>query len=127
MHSGAVDLRMDPSRSGRVDISLSRSGSVSFPGERRGSAKRALTPKLGNENDPRNEEYKALFTEYMRLRRTTGEAVESLDVVDFVEALQEKRAQLIRELGVKDVRFRLAFDNGKAAIRYMTVAAAKSS
>ena len=44
-----------------------------------------------------------------------------------MEALQEKRAQLIRELGVKDVRFRLAFDNGKAAIRYMTVAAAKSS
>ena len=126
MHSGAVDLRMDPSRSGRVDISLSRSGSVPFPGERRGGAKRALTPKLGNENDPRNEEYKALFTEYMRLRRTTGEAVENLDVVDFVEALQEKRAQLIRELGVKDVRFRLAFDNGKAAIRYMTVAAAKS-
>ena len=62
---------------------------------------------LGNDNDPRNEEYKALFTEYMRLRRTTGEAVEDLDVVDFVEALQEKRAQLIRELGVKDVRFRL--------------------
>jgi hypothetical protein len=127
MHSGAVDLRMDPSRSGRVDISLSRSGSVSFPGQRRGGANRALTPKLGNENDPRNEEYKALFTEFMRLRRTTGEAVESLDVVDFVEALQEKRTQLIRELGVKDVRFRLAFDNGKAAIRYMTVAAAKSS
>jgi len=82
---------------------------------------------LGNENDPRNEEYKALFTEFMRLRRTTGEADENLDVVDFVQALQEKRAQLIRELGVKDVRFRLAFDNGKAAIRYMTVMAAKSS
>ena len=120
-HSGAVDFRMDPSRSGRVDISLSRSGSVSFPGERRGgTAKRASTPMLGNENDPRNEEYKALFTEFMRLRRTTGEAVENLDAVDFVEALQDKRAQLIRELGVKDVRFRLAFDNGKAAIRYMT-------
>jgi hypothetical protein len=127
MHSGAVDLGMDPSRSGRVAMSLARSGSMSFPAERRGGAKRALTPKLGNENDPRNEEYKALFTEFMRLRRTTGETIENLDVVDFVEGLQEKRAQLIRELGVKDVRFRLAFDNGKAAIRYMTVAAAKSS
>ena len=127
MHSGAVDLRMDPSRSGRVDISLSRSGAVSFPAERPDGGKRTSTPVLGNENDPRNEEYKALFTEFMRLRGTTGEAAEPLDVVDFVGALQEKRAQLIRELGVKDVRFRLAFDNGKAAIRYMTVAAATSS
>jgi hypothetical protein len=127
MLSGAVDLRMDPSRSGRIDIALARSGSVSFPGPPRGTPKRAATPMLGNDNDPRNEEYKALFTEYMRLRRTTGEAVENLDVVDFVEALQQKRAQLISELRVKDVRFRLAFDNGKAAIRYMTVAAAKSS
>ena len=127
MHSGAVDLRMDPSRSGRVDISMARSGSVSFPGERRSGVMRTSTPMLGNENDPRNEEYKALFTEFMRLRRTTGEADENLDVVDFVQALQEKRAQLIRELGVKDVRFRLAFDNGKAAIRYMTAMPAKSS
>ena len=127
VNTGAVDLRLDQSRSGRVDISLTRSGSVSFGGERREGPKRASTPMLGNENDPRNEEYKALYTEFVRLRRTTGEPIENLDVVDFVEVLQEKRAQLIRDLGVQDVRFRLAFDNGKAAIRYMTVAAAKSS
>ena len=93
-HSGAVDFKMDPSRSGRVDISLARSGSVSLPGERHaGTARRASTPLLGNENDPRNEEYKALFTEFLRLRRTTGETVENLDAVDFVAALQDKRAQ----------------------------------
>ena len=29
--------------------------------------------------------------------------------------------QIMRQIPVKDVRFKLAFQNGKAAIRYMTV------
>ena len=72
--SGAVDFRMDPSRSGRVDISLVALG-IGVVSRARAAAPPSApsTPMLGNENDPRNEEYKALFTEFMRLRRTTGE------------------------------------------------------
>ena len=71
--------------------------------------------------DPRAEEYRSLFSEFVNLRRTTGESIEGLDVAHFVETLREKRAQLMKELRVKDVRFKLAFQNGKAAIRYLTV------
>jgi hypothetical protein len=57
----------------------------------------------------------------VKLRRTTGESVEGLDAGRFVETLREKRAQIMKQLPVKDVRFKLAFQNGKAGIRYQTV------
>ena len=56
------------------------------------------------------------------MRRTTGESVVGLDAALFVETLREKRAQIMKQIPVKDVRFKLAFHNGKAAIRYLTVA-----
>jgi hypothetical protein len=71
--------------------------------------------------DPRNEEYRSLFVEFVKLRRTTGESVDDLDVRRFIQTLREKRAQIMKQIPVKDVRFKLAFQNGKAAIRYMTV------
>ena len=45
-----------------------------------------------------------------------------LDADHFVETLRDKRAQITKQIPVKDVRFKLAFHNGKAAIRYMTIA-----
>ena len=71
--------------------------------------------------DPRTEDYRALFLEFVNLRRTTGEPVDGLDVRQFVRTLREKRAQIMKQIPVKDVRFKLAFQNGKAGIRYMTV------
>jgi hypothetical protein len=53
--------------------------------------------------------------------RTTGESVDDLDVTQFVETLREKRAQIMKQIPVRDVQFKLAFHNGKAAIRYLTV------
>jgi hypothetical protein len=114
---------LEPAMSGRVEISLARSGSVSLsppqrvPGEPPPGAPKAA----GAETDPRAEEYRELFSEFVKLRRTTGESVEGLDADHFVQMLREKRAQIMRDLPVKDVRFKLAFQNGKAGIRYLTV------
>jgi hypothetical protein len=103
---------------GRVEIMLPRSGAVPVPpvGNGLGSAGAADA-----DADPRAEEYRALFLEFVNLRRTTGEPVEGLDVRQFVRTLREKRAQIMKQIPVKDVRFKLAFQNGKAGIRYMTV------
>jgi hypothetical protein len=125
--TGIVSSGFDLSHSGRVDLSLARSGTIAIPTERSGAVRHApaLPPPFGTLDDPRTEEYRALFTEYLRLRRTTGEPLEEVDMNVFVDTLKEKRLQLVRDLAVPDVRFRLAFDNGKAAIRYVVLGAPK--
>jgi hypothetical protein len=55
------------------------------------------------------------------MRRTTGEPVEGLNSERFIETLHATRTRIMKQLAVKDVRFKLAFQNGKAAIRYQTV------
>jgi len=106
-------MRRERALTGRVDISVGRSGSVSMSPRAPG----APTPT----DDPRVEEYRALFVEFVKLRRTTGEPVDGLDLGQFVANLHHKRAELMKQLSAKDVRFKLAFQNGKAAIRYVTV------
>ena len=121
MPPGSVpEATLDHALSGRVEISLARSGSVSLsPRPLAG-----LPPPTGSAAvaDPRTEEYRSLFAEFVKMRRTTGESVEGLNAAHFVETLREKRAQIMKQIPVKDVRFKLTFHNGKAAIRYMTVA-----
>jgi hypothetical protein len=106
-------MRRERALTGRVDISLGRSGSV------------PLSPRVPGQpsppDDPRTEEYRSLFSEFVKLRRTTGETVDGLDAEHFVATLRHKRAELMKRLSAKDVRFKLAFQNGKAAIRYVTV------
>ena len=116
MANAVPKAEWEPAMSGRVEISMVRSGSVSLSSR----APNAHASPAG-EADPRAEEYRGLFSEFVNLRRTTGESVEGLDVVHFVETLREKRAQIMKQLPVKDVRFKLAFQNGKAAIRFLTV------
>ena len=106
-------------RSGRVEISLVRSGSVSLSPRSPGLPPPSIDPKA--ETDSRTEEWRSLFAEFVKLRRTTGEPIEGLDAAHFVATLRAKRAEIMRQIPVKDVRFKLAFQNGKAAIRYMTV------
>jgi len=115
----APEERMDPARSGRVEISLVRSGSVSLSPRAPGLPPPSIDPKA--ETDSRTEEWRGLFAEFIKLRRTTGEPIEGLDAAHFVATLRAKRAEIMRQIPVKDVRFKLAFQNGKAAIRYMTV------
>jgi hypothetical protein len=74
------------------------------------------------EGGPVPEEYRALFEEYVDLRRRCGESVDDLDCNRFAEVLQQQRQHLIRKLAVRDVSFRLAFDNGKAVIHFKAVA-----
>ena len=113
------EARTDQARSGRVEISLVRSGSVSLSPRAPGLPPPSIDSKAAA--DPRTEEWRSLFAEFVKLRRTTGEPIEGLDVAHFVATLREKRAEIMRQIPVKDVRFKLAFQNGKAAIRYMTV------
>jgi hypothetical protein len=107
---------------GRVDIPIGRSGSVSLaprPGAAPSWPIDPNAPKAAP--DPHAEEYRALFAEFVKMRRTTGESVEGLDANAFAETLRQKRAAIMKQIPVKDVRFKLAFANGKAAIRYQTV------
>jgi hypothetical protein len=97
------------------------SGSVPLPEYPLGPGLAAadLPEDPGSEADPSVGEYRALFGEFIALRRTCGEPIENLNREQFVVALRRKRDQLIKERGVREVRFRLAFDNGKAAIRFV--------
>jgi hypothetical protein len=72
-------------------------------------------------SDPRRDEYRALFSEFVSLRRTTGESMDDLDREDFVDQLRRTRDELMQRDGVQDVHFRLVFQNGKAVIRFTTV------
>jgi hypothetical protein len=109
--------------SGRVDISLARSGSVSVSPRADAAPAWPIDPNASRgEPDPHTEEYRALYAEFVKLRRTTGESVEGMDADQFVATLQKKRAEIMKRVPVKDVRFKLAFQNGKAAIRFVTVA-----
>jgi hypothetical protein len=101
---------------GRVDISMTRTGSVSL------APRAAGAPADANADaDPRTEAYRALFAEFVKMRKSTGESVDDLDPVQFVETLRDKRTQIMKQIPVRDVQFKLAFHNGKAAIRYLTV------
>lgn len=86
-----------------------------------GAADRTHAPALQAADNPWTAEYRKLFTEFVKLRRTCGESTEDLNRDRFVEALQQKRIELVERHGATDVRFRLAFDNGKAAVRFKTV------
>lgn len=70
--------------------------------------------------EPFATEYRALFREFVKLRRTCGETTEDLDRDRFVEVLFQKRAALIAQHAATEVKFRLAFDNGRAAVRFKT-------
>jgi predicted secreted protein len=77
-------------------------------------------PVPGRDDDARVVEARELFGEFVKLRRTCGESTDDLSRDHFVQALLHKAAEL-RAAGASEVRFRLVFDNGKAAVRYKRV------
>jgi len=108
--------------SGHVDVTLARSGPVALSPVNAAATSWPIDPNaLKAQPDPRTEEYRALFAEFVNLRRTTGEPVEGLNSDRFIEMLDATRTRIMKQIPVKDVRFKLAFQNGKAAIRYQTV------
>jgi hypothetical protein len=115
----SADVRLDQGQSGRVEISLTRTGSVSLPARGAGLFPPPADAKAAP--DPHVDAYRTLFAEFVRMRKTTGESIDELDVAQFVETLRQKRAQIMKQIPVRDVKFKLAFHNGKAAIRFLTV------
>lgn len=77
-------------------------------------------PPPHRDDDPQVIEYRALFGEFVKLRRTCGESTDDLSRDRFVEALLGKAAE-VGGGGTSGVRFQLVFDNGKAAVRYKRV------
>jgi hypothetical protein len=87
-----------------------------------------LTDELARVGDPsaalgmitaagRLAEYHALYREFVALRRTCGEATAGLDQDAFTAVLASKRSELIGRHAYKDVKFRVAFNDGKAVLR----------
>jgi hypothetical protein len=109
----APEERMDPTRSGRVEISLVRSGSVSLSPRAPGLPPPSIDPKGRDRFQDRR--VASLFAEFVKLRRTTGEPIEGLDAAHFVATLRGKRAEIMRQIPVKDVRFKLAFQKRKGS------------
>lgn len=72
---------------------------------------------LGAKGASTTPEYRALFREFVELRRTCGEPTEGLDAEKFVHVLGQKRAELMSRHAYKDVRFWVGFNDGKAVIR----------
>jgi hypothetical protein len=131
IQSAAVDLEATPmshilEMSGALESGIFREGPPVMP-----TPSGSLPSSLFHGRQPANgvavhgpvpEEYRALFEDYVDLRRRCGEPVDNLDCNQFGTVLEQQRQHLVRKLGVRDVSFRLAFDNGKAAIRFKTVA-----
>jgi hypothetical protein len=76
----------------------------------------ALLPPVAP-NDALDREYRALFAEFVKLRTACREPTDNLNVDRFVKALRWKREELVKAHGVAQVPFRVAFHNGRAAIR----------
>ena len=129
---GGSDLTYDPDATVLADPALqpqpaatrARSGSVPIMTSPGGGGPHwnGPTSKDGaGETDPTTLEYRALFSEYLSLRRTCGETTADLDRDDFVNTLRRTRDHLMKEDAISDVQFRLAFANGRAVIRFTTV------
>jgi hypothetical protein len=108
-----------PGISTHVPPARSRTGAVPIYPSPQGHPRRP-TPAGGGSTDPLGDEYRALYAEFVRLRRTTGEPVD-IDREDFVDQLRRTRDEIAHKDGVPDVQFRLVFQNGKAVIRFTTV------
>src|SRR5262249_31058469 len=93
------EMPLDQARSGRVAAPLPRTGSVSTT-PRPAGAPPPPPPDPTASPDPRIEEYRSLFAEFVRLRITTGESVDDLDAAQFVATLREKRAQIMKQIPV---------------------------
>ncbi|HVV50047.1 MAG TPA: MXAN_5187 C-terminal domain-containing protein, partial [Polyangia bacterium] len=86
-----------------------------------GNPERPTSPSMGTpvNEDAIGREYRALYVEFIKMRRTCREPIDNLDADRFVAALRQQRDQLSQKHANKEIRFRLAFDNGKAAIRFI--------
>ncbi len=117
-----TDANVAPASWRGAEIALTRSGSVDLrPSQLGGGAAPGAGDDVTGEIDAATDDYRALFKEFVSLRRTCGESVLNLDRDQFVATLCDTKRRLVERHAAKDVRFRLAFDNGKAAIRYTTV------
>jgi hypothetical protein len=83
-------------------------------------SERPTTPNRGTptSEDALGRELRALYVEYIKMRRTCRQSVDNLDADRFVATLRKQHEELSQKHGNREIRFRIAFDNGKAAIRF---------
>jgi hypothetical protein len=77
-----------------------------------------LPPPQEQPDELLEREYRMLYEEFNTLRQTCRQSPCALSADRFVLLLRDQRDKLIRRLGARDVAFRIAFHNGKAAIRF---------
>jgi len=105
-------------RESPAETSADPQGATTLPSslfETNGPSAPPLPPVPANENLDR--EYRGLFAEFVKLRTACHEPTDNLDPDRFVRALRWKREELVRAHGPGQVSFRIAFHNGRAAIR----------
>ena len=71
--------------------------------------------------DPDEEHYKAVFEEFLTVRRRCGEANDGLTFDKFSSRLKKNRDQLVEKYSCRSVRFQVYVKEGKAAVKAVPV------
>jgi hypothetical protein len=120
--SGPVNLSQPSARASRPRLANEPSRATAtlptylFEGTAPGDG--ATGGARGANEDALAREYRELYVEFIKMRRTCREPVDNLNADHFVAALRKQHHELSHKYGNREIHFRIAFDNGKAAIRF---------
>jgi hypothetical protein len=76
---------------------------------------------LAPAEDPEEEHFRAVFDEFVTVRRRCGEPADGLTFEKFQSRLQKNRDQLMEKFACKTVRFQVYVKDGKAAVKALPV------
>ena len=65
--------------------------------------------------------YSSLFREFIELRRRCGERTDNVSYDSFARSLQARREEMRLAHGGKDIAFQVAFNDGKAVVRWKLI------
>ena len=69
------------------------------------------------EQDDEQRHFRAVYEEFVEMKRKCGEATAGLTFLKFSGTLRKNKAAIVQKHGVKDVRFTVYEKNGKAALK----------
>ena len=76
-----------------------------------------LLAAAAEEEDEEQKHFRAVFDEFVEMKRKCGEATAGLTFTKFSGTLRKNKAAIVSKHGVKDVRFTVYEKNGKAALK----------